>query len=112
MRSIELMNFGSCKQSENNEMKYLLEAAKVEILGDYDTPQTGTSDGERKFLRTADLKFKVKDVSKATESIETITYQCGGFVTHTRLSSDIIQSNITSISKDSYLETTYYSVTN
>lgn len=106
------MNFASCKQSENSEMKNSVEASKVEISPDYDTPQTGTSDGERKFIRTADLKFKVKDVSKATESIETITYQFGGFVTHTRLSSDIIQSNITSISKDSSLETTYYSVTN
>ncbi len=107
-----LMNIASCKQSENSEMKSAVEVSNVEISPEYDVPQTGTSDGDRKFIRTADLRFKVKDVAKATENLESITYHFGGFVTHTRLSSDIIQSNTTAISKDSSLETTYYSVTN
>jgi len=69
-------------------------------------------DSTRKFIRTADLKFKVKSVIKSTYDIENITGRQGGFVTYTSLSSNI--DNVTNIpvSADSSLETTYYTVTN
>ena len=101
-----------CNQYEDSKREVIVESSEVEYSSDYDIPQTGTKDGERKFVRTAAFRFKVKDVQKSTEKLESITYQFGGFVTHTQLSSDIIHSNITAISKDSSLETTYYSVTN
>lgn len=75
-------------------------------------PEAGNPVSGRKFIRTADLKFKVKDVAKATENIEHITTQNGGFVTYTHLSSQISGTNITVISKDSSLRTTYYTVAN
>lgn len=69
-------------------------------------------DLKRKFIRTAELKFKVKSVTKSTYDIETITNRHGGFVTYSNLSSKIDNVTNTAISADSSLETTYYTVTN
>ncbi|RYD79078.1 MAG: DUF4349 domain-containing protein, partial [Sphingobacteriales bacterium] len=66
----------------------------------------------RKFIRTAELKFKVKDVVKATYAIEDIAVNAGGFVTNTNLTSEINNTTVTAISADSSLETDYYSVIN
>ncbi len=66
----------------------------------------------RKFIRTADLKFKVKDVTKSTYAIENITNKFNGFVTYTNLQSTITEKFETNISKDSTLETTKYTVEN
>ncbi len=69
-------------------------------------------DTTHKFIRTANLKFKVKDVIQATYRIEDITRQQGGFVTYTNLNSQVNDSNTTPINADSTLETTFYMVTN
>lgn len=66
----------------------------------------------RKFIRTADLKFKVKDVIQTTYKIEDITSRLGGFVTYTHLTSQINNHSITKISADSSLESTSYTVIN
>lgn len=71
-----------------------------------------TKDTTRKFIRTADLKFKVKNVIKSTYDIEDITNRQGGFVTYTNLSSDIENITTTKVSADSTLQSTYYTVTN
>ncbi|NVO19784.1 MAG: DUF4349 domain-containing protein [Bacteroidetes bacterium] len=71
-----------------------------------------TKDSVHKFIRTADLKFKVKNVIRSTYDIEDITKRQGGFVTYTNLESTIANVTTTNISADSTLETTYYSVTN
>jgi hypothetical protein len=68
--------------------------------------------GDRKFVRTAELKFKVNSVIKATYGIEDITNRHGGFVTYTNLNSTINNVNTTKISADSSLETTYFTVVN
>jgi hypothetical protein len=69
-------------------------------------------DSTRRFIRTAELKFKVKSVIKSTYDIENITNRQGGFVTYTNLSSDINNVTTIAVSADSTLETTYYTVTN
>jgi hypothetical protein len=69
-------------------------------------------DTTRRFIRTADLKFKVKSVIKSTYDIENITGRQGGFVTYTNLTSDINSVSTTAVSADSSLETTYYTVSN
>ena len=46
-------------------------------------------ESNRKFVRTADLKFKVKNVAKSTYAIENIVSKNGGFVTFTDLKSNI-----------------------
>jgi hypothetical protein len=70
------------------------------------------NDTTRRFIRTADLKFKVKSVIKSTYDIENITNRQGGFVTYTNLTSNINNVTTTAVSADSSLETTYYTVTN
>jgi len=71
-----------------------------------------SKDTTHKFIRTADLKFKVKSVIKSTYNIEEITNRQGGFVTYTNLTSNIDHVTSTAVSADSSLETTYYTVSN
>ncbi len=66
----------------------------------------------RKFVRTADLKFKVKDVKTATYAIEDVVAKNNGFVTHTNLSSTISFMNTIPLSEDSSKEVTHYNVEN
>jgi hypothetical protein len=67
---------------------------------------------DRKFIRTADIKFKVKNVAKSTTIIEDATTKFGGFVTYTNLQSQINEENKTKVSPDSTLVTTKYTVDN
>lgn len=70
------------------------------------------NDSAHQFIRTADLKFKVKSVLNSTYDIENITMKQGGFVTYTNLASNIDYVFNTKISTDSSLETTHYTVSN
>lgn len=69
-------------------------------------------DSSRKFIRTSDMKFRVKDVAKATYQIEDITRSFNGFVTYTHLESNTEDKKVTQMSQDSSLETIHYSVVN
>jgi hypothetical protein len=71
-----------------------------------------TGDTLRRFIRSADLKFRVKDVVQATYAIEDITVGFGGHVEHTQLNSRVDQRFTTPISSDSLLETTKFTVMN
>lgn len=64
------------------------------------------------FIRTADLKFKVTDVVKATHHIEDAVAKHGGYVAYTNLSSEVHKVESTKISSDSLLEITTYTPTN
>lgn len=67
---------------------------------------------KRKFVRTAEIKFKVKNVPKSTYAIEDATTKFGGFVTYTNLQSNISNKDETKVSPDSTLVTTKYTVEN
>ena len=67
---------------------------------------------KRKFVRTADIKFKVKNVPKSTYAIEDATTKFGGFVTYTNLESNVSNKDETKVSPDSTLVTTKYNVEN
>lgn len=69
-------------------------------------------DSKQKFIRTADLKFKVRNVAKSTYAIENAVQKFGGFVTYTNLQSTIQEQIKTKVSQDSTLETTKYTVEN
>jgi hypothetical protein len=69
-------------------------------------------DSVRKFIRTANVKFKVNNVIRTTSTIEDIVGTMGGFVAHTNLTSNRDNKTLVPISEDSSLETTYYTVTN
>jgi hypothetical protein len=64
--------------------------------------------GERKFIRTADLKFKVNKVEDAVIDIENKTRVFGGFVNLSRLNNRIQDSMNVSISQDSSLQIIHY----
>ena len=71
-----------------------------------------TSDTNRRFIRTADLRFRVTDVVKSTYAIEDLIAGFGGHVEHTELTSEVDERYITPISEDSLLETTRFTVHN
>lgn len=105
----------ACSQNRK-EMRSVDESPKTES-----TPTQAISssaavengkDSIRKFIRTADLKFKVKSVVNATYAIENITNEQGGFVTYTNLSSTTNNKTTIAVSADSSLETIYYTVVN
>lgn len=73
--------------------------------------ETGNDNG-RKFIRTSELKFKVKSVADATFKIEDIARREGGFVTLSDLTSSIDNVVTTKVSADSSVETKYYTVSN
>lgn len=69
-------------------------------------------DSDRKFVRTADLKFKVKNVAQSTTKIEDATRKFGGFVTYTNLESAIYDEEKNKMSSDSTLLVTKFTVEN
>jgi len=104
------------------------DAAKVSTVASTDLKETNKDNGPEfisssaavedkkdtihKFIRTADLKFKVVDVIHATYDIENIAKLQEGFVTYTNLVSHIDYTDNTIVSADSTLETVYYTVNN
>lgn len=109
---LSILLFG-CSQSRNEQMesKAMADSTSNAFISSSATVENG-KDTTRRFIRTADLKFKVKSVIKSTYDIENITNRQGGFVTFTNLTSDINNVTTTAVSADSSLETTYYTVTN
>ena len=67
---------------------------------------------DRKFIRTADVKFEVKDVQTATNIIEDLVDKYQGFTTKSELSSKILNINEIEISSDSILQNKSYEVSN
>lgn len=101
----------SCKQADfNAEEKAVMSADTTAVLSS--NAAVASKDTERKFVRTADLKFKVKNVAKSTFAVESIIRKHGGFVTFTDLKSNINDQETTQVSQDSLLETTRYTVDN
>lgn len=67
---------------------------------------------KRKFIKTADLRFKVKNVQDATNKIEDIVEKYNGFLTEAELLTNVIKTNEVEISEDSVLNNKAYEVTN
>lgn len=112
---LALLLFGfafACKQAEtlDNAAETVADSTAVGTISSNAAVQKKESN--RKFVRTADLKFKVKNVAKSTYAIENIVTKNGGFVTFTDLKSNINEKSETKISQDSTLETTRFTVDN
>ncbi len=100
----------SCQQQENKSTELDRLEKKIPISSSAAVEKN--NDPERKFIRTADIKFKVKNVTNTTTDIEDICTAQGGFVIYTNLASNVDEHTETPISADSLLETTFYTVTN
>lgn len=111
--------FIGCSKSYKSSETYKMTADSVATIESSDNGFISSSaavennkDTEHKFVRTADLKFKVKSVLKSTYNIENITVSEGGFVTLSNLNSQKHETKTTAISSDSTLETTFFTVSN
>ncbi|RZJ72990.1 DUF4349 domain-containing protein [Flavobacterium sp.] len=71
-----------------------------------------TNDGKRKFVRTADIRFKVSNVSQSTTKVEDAVASAGGFVVNTDLKSSVNETRDIKKSEDSIVRTTVYTVHN
>lgn len=114
LTTLLIISIVSCKKSEASG-EYTNESGDIAV----DTTNTTSSsaaiepkNSNRKFIRTADLKFKVKNVAQSTYAIENTTNKFGGFVTYTNLQSIVSEKMETKISHDSTLEITKYRVEN
>lgn len=72
----------------------------------------GKADSTRQFIRTANLRFKAKDLIKGSYAIEDIVARQGGFITQTLLRSEVDYTNTVRVSRDSSLVSTYYTLSN
>jgi hypothetical protein len=109
--SIAFVLFG-CSNSENKSEKLAVTAdSAINSNISSSTALENTTD-IRKFIRKADLKFRVNDVIQSTYEIESITAKMHGFVTHTQLSSTIENEDRTEMSSDSTLVSTSFRVNN
>lgn len=102
----------SCQNSETKERL----AVSVESLADSanissDASQESKPDST-KFIRTADIRFKVNDVQQTTTRIEDIIRKNKGYVAYTHLASTTENTDQQQVSKDSNLVVTYYTVSN
>jgi hypothetical protein len=70
------------------------------------------ADTARRFIRTAELHFKTKDAIRTTYAIEDIIVRHGGFVENTELRSIINYSESIRVSRDSTIESTFYTIRN
>ena len=115
---LALLAFGlvlSCKESaESREeaLNYSLAESADSTSVISSSAAVENKNSNRKFVRTADIKFKVKNVAKSTYAIEDATTKFGGFVTYTNLQSNIYNEDRTKVSQDSTLVTTKFKVDN
>jgi hypothetical protein len=74
--------------------------------------QEKNTDPNRKFIRKADIKCRVKNVITSTYNIEDIIAKQGGFVTLTNLKTQIDETSEITLSSDSNLINTKYTIVN
>ena len=106
----------SCKEGVSSEENTVMEESVSSNTDNNKVVSSSSAvepkNSSRKFIRTADIKFKVKNVAKSTYAIEDATTKFGGFVTYTNLQSNASEKEETKVSQDSTLITTKYAVTN
>ncbi len=103
----------SCGQNNKEYKKNAAEKIVGKDAVNYSIDASGKKrDSTRMFVRTAEMKFRVKDVFDASKQIEGIVTKENGFIIYTNLTSDIDNTNLTSISRDSSLETIEYKLSN
>jgi hypothetical protein len=108
-----LCTFLSCNkaQNEKDQLTTVSDSTST-ILPLSSSSAKGFKDSTKKFIRTADVKFKVNSVLNTTYDIENICNNNGGFVTSTNLHCNIVRSEETRVNEDSTLQITCYNVTN
>lgn len=117
---VALLVWGCGKSKPFNEAKSNNDITTSQERADsanFEPPATsiarmGIVDSVRKFIVSAELKFRAKDVVSTTYAIENLTINTGGFVTFTELRSSENYRNVVKVSADSSLESIFYTVEN
>ena len=116
--------FAACASSSNHKTSFEKEDAPAAASSNKNTNSLNTimmssssaiedsKDTLRKFIRTADIRFRAKDVIKASYSIEDIVRRFGGIVTSTDMRNNVDNTTTVPVSADSLLETTNYTIVN
>lgn len=89
----------------------LADSASTDIFSS-SAARVGSIDSLKKFVRTADMRFRVKNAVEATLRIEDIAMHNGGFVVKSQLNTAVEYSRTTPVGRDSAMETTRYSTHN
>jgi hypothetical protein len=107
-------NILSCSQSQKEDIATLSrrQIADSSIVSTNrkiaDTISFGSELGERRFIRTANLKFKVNQVEETVRDIEFNSRALGGFVSFSHLQNAVQDSASILLSRDSTLQLIHY----
>jgi Domain of unknown function (DUF4349) len=104
----------SFEQASDNEISEVSAATADTVMAILSNPNLvkGEMMKNKKFIRTADSKFSVKDVKRTTQKIQDLTGKYGGYVTNMSLRSETTNTKTVPISADSLAEITTFSVHN
>lgn len=110
--AIGLFSCGGSYESKLAAENTIAAADSIAGLMSSNAAVIGKADSSHTFIRTADIKFRVKNVKQSTFDIEDLVAKHGGYITYTNLSSNITYQNKVQVSEDSCKERTYYNVDN
>ncbi|MDI3318878.1 DUF4349 domain-containing protein [Pinibacter soli] len=103
----------SCESRYSSESKSLdANAADSTATGIPASLANQSFPDQRKFIRTAVLKFKVDNVVTTSYKIEDIVCKNKGFVTYTNLTNNIANTETVQVTADSLLQTVHYNMSN
>ncbi len=100
------------KQNMETSAVAQLEDSSVANFVPTSAAKSNGNDSNRQFIRTADIKFRVKNVEKSTYAIEDIIAGSGGFVINTQLHTHIDYTESFRVHEDTIKQRTHYTVEN
>ena len=102
----------SLEQATDKEIEEVSAADTVMVIPSNPNLVKGEMMKNKKFIRTADSKFSVKDVKRSTQKIQDLTSKYGGYVTNMSLRSETSSTKTIPISADSLAEIATFLVHN
>jgi hypothetical protein len=104
----------ACSQEKhaNFEEMAALDSSSSHPTNSYQAQGTAKKTSEKQFIRSAEIKGKVKSVEQATYAIEKLVAHKGGFITESQLSRQDDYPHSIPISSDSLLETRRFTLSN
>jgi hypothetical protein len=98
-------------KSDDKRSESTIDTAKMNYVASF-ASRIGKIDSIKKFIRTADIKFKVKNVEQSTYKLEDIIHHFDGFVINTNLNCKINYTESHRVKEDSLLERKHFTVEN
>lgn len=99
----------ACSKQESNAEYAASDSTAAMSVEESDSTQTVSQSNDNTIIRTADLRFRVKNVKAVSEQIEDLVAQNKGFISYSNHDVNINRQEVTQISADSSNERTYFS---